>query len=284
MSDQPTSRTHVWMIGISASMIVVMAALLFAQMRYIAEQNHDLMIENQKLGIQIDLLQASLTNEGNRVVARLDAGLPLATANSSPLNIEESLEGPIIGALVRQVKDDRPYVQLYGLRGLLRVRPDGSRREIFAPMIVPAVIPMLRDERFRAFAVAVLNDYRPYAAAAAPTILETCDAVHWSNVQACIQNTRTMDPQCDYVPLLIRHVQQSSDTWKTTLKQMQHSFTDEEVLQAYEGALDQASDENVRRRYAGIVRYLKDRPPAGSLQPPRTVDEYIKEEGATKSE
>lgn len=278
MSESSGRKTHVWMTGVSIAMVVVMAALLFTQVRVISQQNHDLMIQNQNLEIQIDLLGDTLRSEGNRVVARLDQGLPLATTRSSRLNIEESLEGPIIGALVRQLKDDRPYVQLYGLRGLLRVQPESNRQEIFAPMVVPAVIPTLKDKRLRVYAVGVLDQYQRYAAAAAPTILETCNAEYWSNVQACIQKTKLMDPQCDYMPLLVRHIQESGDTWKTTLKQMRHGLSDQDVQLAYEGALKEASNEKLRRRYAGIVLYLKDQSSADSpASPPRSVESYIRE-------
>ncbi|MFN3150416.1 hypothetical protein [Bremerella sp.] len=284
MSESRASKAHAWMLGISVAVVVIMAAVLFGQVRLIAQQNHNLMIDNQNLEIEVDQLWSQLQSEANRVAARLDRGMPLASTNGNRLNINEQLEGPLIGALVRQVQNERPLIQLRGLKGLTQVQPVGHRREVFAPIVVPAVIPTLRDERLRLWAMNVLRQYASYAAAAAPTVLETSDATRWDRTITSIRDARSMDPKCDYMPLLIRHVKHSNDDWKATLKNLQHSFTDQEVLMAYQGALDQASDENLRRRYAGVVRYLKDRPPAGALQPPRDVDEYIQEEGATKSE
>jgi len=284
MSESPIRKTYNWMAGISTAIVIVMAAILFVQVRFISQQNHDQMIKNQNLEIQIELLEDDLQSEGNRIVARLDQGFPLAIVRGPRLKINEDLEGPIMGALVRQLQDDRPYVQLYGLRGLLQLRPESQRRELFAPMVVPAVIPKLKDKRFRLLAVAVLTQYQRHAAAAVPTILETCDAVHWGKVHACIQNTKVMDPHCDYIPLLIRHVQESGDTWRNTFENVRSGFTEQEVLQAYQGALEQTTDEKLKRRYAGIVRFLKDKPPAGFSKPRRDIGEFVREQESAQSE
>ncbi|QDU73242.1 hypothetical protein Pan97_02090 [Bremerella volcania] len=280
MSGSPANNTYLWLGGISAVIIVALAGVLFGQMRFIAQQNHQLMIENQRIEIQLDQLKTRFDMHGAQVVAKLDSGLPLVSAaDYRTLNIQDELKGPIMGALIRQLKDDRFFVKLNGLTGLAAMAPDLGRREIFAPMVVPAVIPTLKDERLRVWGMSVLNQYQRHAAAAAPMVLETCDATRWIRVTSSIKDARIMDPQCDYMPLLIRHIEQSEDDWKITLVRLQHGFTDEEVLQAYEGALEQASNEKLKRRYSGIVRYLKNQPPTGSAPPPpRSVESYIEED------
>ncbi|WDI44268.1 hypothetical protein [Bremerella sp. P1] len=279
MSDSSSSKVNLWLGGISIVIIVAMAGVLFGQVRFIAQQNHELMMQNQHLEIQFDALKTTLDAEANKIVAKLDSGLPLVSgADNRQLNIHDDLKGPIVGSHIRQLQDDRFYVRLNGLAGLAVAVPDSNNRDIFAPMIVPAVIPTLEDKRLRFWAMSVLNQYRGQAAAAAPKVLETSDARRWINVSSSIEDARAMDPQCDYVPVLIRYVEQSEDDWRTTLVNLQHSFTDEEVLQAYEGALEQASDDELKRRYAGVMRYLKDKPPAGSTPlPARTVESYIEE-------
>lgn len=279
MSDSSANRVNLWLGGISIVIIVTMAGVLFGQIRFIAQQNHELMMENQRLEVQLDAMKTSFDAQAAKVVAKLDSGLPLVAASDfGRLNIHDELQGPIVGALIRQVNDDRFYVKRNGLAGLAVMAPARDRRKIFAPMVVPAVIPTLKDERLRLLSIALLLLYKQHASAAAPMVLETSNASSWDGVSSSTRDARAMDPQCDYMPLLVRHVQQSEDDWKTTLVNLQHSFTDEEVLQAYEGALEQASDDELKRRYAGVMRYLKDKPPAGSAPlPARTVESYIEE-------
>lgn len=277
MSESLPRKAPVWMAGISVTIVVFMAIVWFAQVRLIAEQNHDLMIDNQNLEIQVETLKAALSNEGDRVIARLDAGLPLEFQRQPrSLNVAEDLKGPIIGALLRQIEDDRPYVQHNGLRYLAAIQPSGDRQSIFVPMVVPAVIPKLRDERLHDAAISVLNQYRPYAANAAPVILETSDCESLIGIVHDIRHARGFDPQCDYIPLLVRFIQHNEDQWQLGLDQLQSGFIDADIQQAYQGALEKASDEKLRRRYAGILRFLKDRSSASSLTDPlRSVESYV---------
>ncbi len=276
MSESTPSKATSWMGGISAVLIVTMAGVLFGQMRFIAQQNHQLMIENQHLEIALDQKKTSFDIYAAQVVNKLGSGLPLVEAREYPtLNISDELKGPIMGGLVRQLKDDRFYVQRNGLSGLSALVSGTSRGENFAPMVVPAVIPTLKDKRLRVWAMGVLNQYQGQAAAAAPMVLETCDATHWLRVTSAVKDARIMDPKCDILPLLTRHVQQSKDDWKTTLARLQAGFTNQELLAAYQAAGDQAEDEPLQRRYAGIVRYLEDQPPPGTTTPPRDVEEYV---------
>lgn len=279
MNGSPVNTSHLWLGGISAVIIVAMAGVLFGQIRVIAQLNHQLMLENQQIEMQLDLRKTSFDIQAAQVVAKLDAGLPLvAPADFRTLNIQDGLKGPILGALVRQVKDDRFYVKLNGLSGLAAMTPDEGHLDVFAPMVVPVVIPTLKDKQLRVWAMSVLNQYRHHAAAAAPMVLETCDATHWIRVTSAIQDARIMDPQCNYMPLLIRHIEQSEEDWKTTLVRMQRGFTSEEVLQLYQAASKQTSDDEHRRRYEGIVRYLMDRPPGSFASPPREVEDYIQQD------
>ncbi|MBA2113330.1 hypothetical protein [Bremerella alba] len=277
MSKSSNHKTHVWIAGVSAAIVVVMAAILFGQVRLVALQNHTLMIDNQKLEIRLDLLKTTLDNQGQQVVAKLDAGWSLTTSRVSPLNIHEDVKGPIIGALLRQLKDDRPFVKLQALQGLMLIHPENHSREIFAPLVVPAVIPALRDPRLKMHAAAVLQPFRSNAKAAAPVVLETADERNWASLSPTIGSARGMDPACDVVPLLTRHILANVDPWKTTLTRLQQVFTPAEVRQSYQNAQKQASDPQLRGLYEGILRYLGDQPPGGVLQSPRDVEEYVRQ-------
>ena len=276
MSESTPSKATSWRGGISVALIVTMAGVLFGQMRLIAQQNHQLMIENQRIEIELDNRKTTFDVHVAQVVDKLDSGFPLVTgADYRVLNIQDELKGPIMGALVRQLKDDRFYVQLNGLLGISAMVPKSNRMENFAPMVVPAVIPTLKDQRLRNLAMHVLRQYQGQAAAAAPIVLETCDAASWDSVTSSIENARGMNPKCDYLPLLTRHIQQSEDNWQKTLARLQAGFTNQELLDAYQAASKQAEDEELQRRYAGITRYLKDQPPLGTPSPARDVEEYV---------
>lgn len=280
MSDSSANRVNLWLGSISIAIVVAMAAVLFTQVRFIDSQNHAMMMENQRLEVKIDQLKTALEREVSQIKAKLDAGLPLGHAlRSKPLNVNDELKGPLTGALVRQVNDDRAHVRLNGLVGLIGLPPGVKNVDAFARMVVPAVTKALKKgPESRVLAIMVLKQYDRHAASAAPLIMETANTANWLEMMSSIGDARHLDPQCDYVPVLIRYVEQSEDDWRTTLVNLQHSFTDEEVLQAYEGALEQASDDELKRRYAGVMRYLKDKPPAGSAPlPARTVESYIEE-------
>jgi len=288
MSTSSVRRMFVWMVSMSAVVVVVMGAIWFAQVRFIAQQNHERMIESQKLEIEIDRLETDLENEGSRITAELDSGLCLFPDRGfNNLNLNDELEGPIIGALVRQVKDDRFYVQRHGLEGLIAIKPESHRLSIYAPMVVPAVTRTLKDKRLWSPAVTVLLDYRPHSGGAAPMVIKTLDVTDWHRLTSHTRMARMLDSQCDRVPALVRHLCECDEPWKRVLGRMQRDFTPEEVRQAYQQATNKLSADDPERHdlYSAILRYLNDSPVVSPLlPPPRNVDDYVERVLKSKAE
>ncbi|MHC2068661.1 hypothetical protein ACYFX5_14440 [Bremerella sp. T1] len=276
MNDLFARKSHAWLAAISALVIVVMLGVLFMQVRYIAEQNHQLHYDNERLAEELENAKSSRDIVVASLIKELDRGLPLVLEPQvNSLKFSTEMDGQIVGALTRQLKDDRDYVRHYGLKGLLAINLNKDRLDVFAPMVVPYLIPLLQEERLRDDTVSLLFHYRKRAAAAAPVVLETADATPWNKVTSAISHAQAMDPKCDIVPLLTRHIRESKESWKVTLERLERGYSIPMVAKAYQQAAEATTDAALRKRYRGIVRYLNSFPPEGKLEWRPDVEEFI---------